>query len=166
LQRSVGQTERRIPAAAVAVEERQGKEDSEEQSRTAAVGVQYCMYIQEVPVPSHGRWCRRLSERSPQEQGTAWKGEGIKVEAHARCMAAATNDRSAGWLQRAWHTSQHLVFPAQFASSLGRARGGQRLARVAAGRPPLKTHVACGAGMSLGGNSNRKGGQTGHVVWE
>ena len=124
------------------------------------------LYIQEVPVPSHGRWCRRLSERSPQEQGTAWKGEGIKVEAHARCMAAATNDRSAGWLQRAWHTSQHLVFPAQFASSLGRARGGQRLARVAAGRPPLKTHVACGAGMSLGGNSNRKGRQTGHVVWE
>lgn len=29
--------------------------------------------------------------------------------------------------------------------------GGQRLARVAAGRPPLKTHVACGAGMSFGG---------------
>ena len=118
MQRSVRQTERRIPAAAVAVEERQGRE---EQSRTAAVGVQYRVYIQEVPVPSHGRWCRRLSERSPQEQGTAWKGEGIKVEAHARCMAAATNDRSAGWLQRAWHTSQHLVFPAQFASSLGRA---------------------------------------------
>jgi hypothetical protein len=41
--------------------------------------------------------------------------------------------------------------------------GGQRLARVAAGRPPLKTHVACGAGTSLGGTLKRKGGQAGHV---
>lgn len=41
--------------------------------------------------------------------------------------------------------------------------GGQRLARVAAGRPPLKTHVACGAGMSLGGTGTGRQGR--RVTW-
>ena len=157
MQRSVGQTERRIPAAAVAVEERQGKEDSEEQSRTAAVGVQYCVYIQEVQYRSP-----HMGGGVYVSRGTAWKGEGITVEAHARCMAAAPNDRSAGWLQRAWHTSQRLVFPAQFASSLGRAAPRPRSRWPSALEDPCRVW----SWDELGWNWNRKARQTGHVVWE
>lgn len=165
MQRSVRQTERRIPAAAVAVEERQGRAGS--RAALQAVGVQDCTCTyRRYRFPSHGRWRRKTSLTlfrgvQPPRSGHGMERSGrVWRLRHMRdaWLLLRTIGRPGGCREHGTRASIWFSLP----SSPVRL-GGQRLARVAAGRPPLKTHVACGAGMSLGGNSKGKEGQMGHV---